>query len=371
MFAGTGVVITITAIPMTMMIDIQHLVSYSQSINKPGVCESIQIRESSGEVEMQNKDLVLGIDIGGTKTAFGFVDRQGTIYGAHTMATQSGQSAHDFMARLYPRIEEVREELSFPYRLCGVGIGAPNAHHDRGTIEKAVNLNWGDTVDFVALVKAYYDRPISITNDANAAALGEMLFGHARGMKHFLVITLGTGLGSGIVTNGRLLYGASGFAGELGHTVVEPDGRLCRCGKMGCLEAYVSAAGLVTTALELVCGCRDQTELRAMPDEEITAKRIFDLAMKGDAIALEAFDRTARILGMKLADAVAHLSPEAIFLSGGLSKAGDILRIPTQKHMNHFLFGAYQDTVKLLPSGLETDASAVLGAAALIWNDLT
>ncbi len=319
---------------------------------------------------MQNKDLVLGMDIGGTKTAFGFVDCQGTIYGAHTMTTQSGQSAHDFMARLYARIEEAREALTFAYRLCGIGIGAPNAHHDRGTIEKAVNLNWGDTVDFVALVKAYYNLPIAITNDANAAALGEMLFGHARGMKHFMVITLGTGLGSGIVTDGRLLYGASGFAGELGHTVVEPDGRLCGCGKRGCLEAYVSAAGLKTTALELMVGCRDQTKLGDMPNEDITAKQIFDLAMKGDAIALEAFDRTARILGMKLADAVAHLSPEAIFLSGGLSEAGDLLRIPAQKHMNHFMFGAYQDTVKLRPSGLETGASAVMGAAALIWNDL-
>ena len=236
---------------------------------------------------------------------------------------------------------------------------------------EAVNLNWGETVDFVALVRRYYSLPVSITNDATAAALGEMLFGNARGMKHFLVITLGTGLGSGIVVDGRLLYGASGFAGELGHTVVEADGRPCRCGKRGCLETYVSAAGLKKTALELLAERCDQTELRTMRYEDMTSQRIFDLAVEGDVIALEAFDRTARILGMKLADAVAHLSPEAIFLSGGLSEAGDRLLKPTEQYMKYFMFGAYRDTVKLLPSGLKTGESAILGASALIWNDLT
>jgi len=317
---------------------------------------------------MQDRDLVLGIDVGGTKTAFGFVDRKGAIYDATSMATKSFESAEDFMSRLYRRIEDVRAGLPFPYRLCGIGIGAPNAHHDRGTIEKAVNLNWGETVDFVALVRKYYGLPVSITNDANAAALGEMLFGNARGMKHFLVITLGTGLGSGIVADGRLLYGASGFAGELGHTVVDPDGRPCRCGKRGCLETYVSAAGLRKTALELLAERRDQTELRAMSYEDMTSQRIFELAVEGDVIALEAFDRTARILGMKLADAVAHLSPEAIFLAGGLSEAGDLLLKPTEQYMKDFMFCVYRDTVKLMPSGLETGASAILGASALIWS---
>ncbi len=319
---------------------------------------------------MQGKDLVLGIDIGGTKTAFGFVDREGTIFNATSMPTQANESADTFVSRLYLRIEEAQIALPSPYRMCGIGIGAPNAHHHRGTIEKAVNLNWGESVDFVRLMGKYYDLPVSITNDANAAALGEMLFGNARGMKNFIVVTLGTGLGSGIVADGRLIYGASGFAGELGHTVYDPDGWQCACGKKGCLETYVSATGLKRTALELLALRCEASQLREISCQDMTSKRIFDLAMEGDVIALEAFDRTARILGMKLADAVAHVSPEAIFLAGGLAAAGDILLKPTEQYMKDFLFRVYQGTVKLMPSGLETGASAILGAAALIWSEL-
>ncbi len=319
---------------------------------------------------MQDRDLVLGIDIGGTTTSFGFVDREGTIVNATSMPTQADESAQIFVSRLHQRIEEMRVGLPSPNRMCGIGIGAPNAHHERGAIEKAVNLNWGEIVNFVALIRKYYDLPVSITNDANAAAMGEMLFGSARGMKHFLVITLGTGLGSGIVVDGRLLYGASGFAGELGHTVVDPDGRECGCGKRGCLEAYVSATGLRRTALEVLASQCAASPLRSVSYEAMTAKQIFDLAVRGDGIALAAFDRTARILGMKLADAVAHLSPEAIFLAGGLAAAGDILLVPTEQYLNDFLFRAYRGKVKLLPSGLETGTSAILGAAALIWSEL-
>jgi len=318
---------------------------------------------------MREKDLVLGIDVGGTKTSFGFVDREGAIFNATPIPTQADESAQAFVSRLHRRIEEIRVSLPCPHRLRGVGIGAPNAHHDRGTIEKAVNLNWGDTVDFVGLIRQYYDLPVSITNDANAAAIGEMLFGSARGMKHFLVITLGTGLGSGIVTDGRLLTGASGFAGELGHTVVDPGGRECGCGKRGCLETYVSATGLRRTALELLASRCDPSPLRGVSYQDMTSKQIFDMAREGDIIALEAFDRTARILGMKLADAVAHLSPEVVFLAGGLAAAGDILLVPTEQYMNDFLFRVYQGTVKLMPSGLEAGTSAILGAAALIWSE--
>lgn len=185
---------------------------------------------------MTDRNLVLGIDIGGTKTSFGFVDREGTLIGATSMPTEAHDSAETFVSRLHHRIEEVRTGLPSPYCLCGIGIGAPNANYYRGTIEKAVNLNWGDSVDFVGLIQRYYDLPVVITNDAKAATIGEMIFGNARGMKHFLVITLGTGLGSGIVVDGRLLYGYSGFAGELGHTVVDPAGRQCECGKRGCLK---------------------------------------------------------------------------------------------------------------------------------------
>lgn len=319
---------------------------------------------------MQGRDLVLGIDVGGTKTSWGFVDQEGTIYNATAMPTQAVESVQTFVSRLHQRIEEIRISLPPAHRLRGIGIGAPNAHHDRGTIEKAVNLNWGEMVDFVGLIRKYYNLPISITNDANAAALGEMFFGNARGMKHFLVITLGTGLGSGMVVDGRLLYGASGFAGELGHTVVDPDGRECGCGKRGCLETYVSATGLRRTALELLASRCNSSPLREISDQNMTSQQIFDLALAGDTIALEAFDRTARILGMKLADAVAHVSPEAIFLAGGLAAAGDLLLKPAERYMNDFIFRVYRGTVKLLPSGLETGTSAILGAAALIWSEL-
>lgn len=319
---------------------------------------------------MQQIDLMLGIDIGGTKTSFGFVDRQGTMLDATSIPTQPNDSAETFVSRLHHEIEVLRVGLPSSHCLCGIGIGAPNANHYRGTIEKAVNLNWGQIVDFVALIRRHYDLPVSITNDANAAAIGEMLFGKARGMKHFIVITLGTGLGSGIVTNGQLLYGASGFAGELGHTVVDPEGRRCRCGKRGCLETYVSATGLKRTALTLLAERCDPSPLRAMSYREMTAKRIFYLAAKGDSIAQEAFDRTARILGWKLADAVAHVSPEAIFLAGGLAGSGDLLLQPTQRYMDDFLFGVYRGTVQLMLSGMEAGTSAILGAAALIWNEL-
>lgn len=319
---------------------------------------------------MSDKNLVLGIDIGGTKTAFGFVDRSSNILSAKSIETRPNDSADKFVSRLYDELEEARTGLPSDHRLCGIGIGAPNANYYRGTIEQAVHLNWGETVHFVELMRHYYNMRIALTNDANIAALGEMLFGHARGMKNFMVITLGTGLGSGTVVDGHLLYGSKGFARELGHTVVDPEGRQCRCGKKGCLETYASATGLVKTALLLTVEREDPSALRTMRAEAVTSKMIFELAKKGDKIALEAFDQTARILGMKLADAVALIGPEAIFLSGGLSMAGDILLKPTQHYMDDFLFRAYKGSVKLMLSGLEQGKSAILGAAALIWSEL-
>ena len=319
---------------------------------------------------MQDRDLVVGIDIGGTNTSLGFVDRSGRLIQASSLPTQAQDSPEIFAERLFQQIEELRTALPSLHHLCGIGIGAPNAHGCRGTIEQAVNLNWGETVDFVHLIRKYYDLPVSLANDANAAAIGEMLFGNARGMKHFMVITLGTGLGSGIVADGRLLCGASGFAGELGHTTVDPNGRQCGCGKRGCLETYVSATGLVRTSRWLLAKRYNPSPHRTMTVQEMTSQQIFKLAAAGDALALEAFDRTARILGMKLADAVAHLSPEAIFLAGGLAAAGDLLLKPTEQYMNNFLFRAFRGTVKVLPSGMQPGESAILGAAALIWNEL-
>lgn len=319
---------------------------------------------------MQRNDVVVGIDIGGTQTSFGFVNRRGAILACATMPTLPGNSAELFVARLCAQVADLSAKLPEDQLLCGIGIGAPNAHHGRGTLEKPVNLNWGDSVPFQQMIRAHYHVPVSLTNDANAAALGEMMFGGARGLKDFMVITLGTGLGSGIVVGGRLLYGASGFAGELGHTLVDPDGRLCGCGKRGCLETYVSATGLVRSTLELLALRWLPTPLRAMSLPEVTSKKIFELACDGDALALAAFDSTARILGMKLADAVAHLSPEAIFLSGGLSDAGDLLLKPAQRYLDEYLFGVYRGTVRLLPSGLASGTGAIMGAAALIWSEL-
>lgn len=315
-------------------------------------------------------DLVVGIDIGGTTTSFGFVDRGGALTFPTSMPTAAHDPAEALVSRLHRRIEEVRAGLPAGHRLLGIGIGAPNAHHDRGTIEHAVNLDWGESVDLVGLIKRHYELPVAITNDAKAAAVGELLFGGARGMKHFLVVTLGTGLGCGVVVDGRLLHGASGFAGELGHTLVEPGGRQCGCGRRGCLETYVSATGLRRTALALLAERRDPSPLRALNQHEMTAKRIHDLALEGDAIALEAFERTARILGLKLADAVAHTSPEAIFLAGGLAAAGGLLLEPTRRSLEEGLFGAYRGTVQLRLSSLEAGDSAILGAAALIWSEL-
>ncbi len=319
---------------------------------------------------MQRNDMVLGIDIGATETAFGFVDGHGKILTTAVMPTMADRPAEDFLPRLKIQIDALGKPLPEGFQLRGIGLGAPNAHPRRGTIENPVNLKWGAVVHLKSLLQAYYNLPIALTNDASTAAIGEKMFGSARSMKDFMVVTLGTGLGCGLVLNDRLHYGASGFAGELGHTTVDPEGRQCHCGKRGCLEAYVSASGLIRTALEMLALRNDPSRLRALKIVEITAKRIFELASKGDAIALSAFDQTARILGMKLADAVAHISPEAIFLTGGLASAGDLLIDPTARYLDEFLFSVYRGTVKIAPSGLPAGTGAVLGASALIWNEL-
>lgn len=319
---------------------------------------------------METRDVVIGIDIGGTKTAFGFVDRQGGLLAEASIATEASQPAHQLVARIHDKIGEVRAALESKIRFVGIGIGAPNANYYRGTVEKPVNLNWGASTNLVELFQQQYDLPVAVTNDANAAAVGELLFGAATGMRHFIVITLGTGLGSGLVINGELLYGHDGYAGELGHTVVDPRGRHCACGKQGCLETYVSAGGICRTVFSLLAERREASPLRAVSFQELTSKTVFDAARTGDPIALAAFDETARLLGMKLADAVAHTSPEAIFLCGGLAEAGDLLLKPTLVYMDGFLLHTFRGRVKLLPSGMASGAGAILGVAALIWHQL-
>lgn len=319
---------------------------------------------------MQTAHCVIGIDIGGTTTSFGLVDRHGALTCESIMATEASQPADSLVSRLYDAIEKLRMNLPGQTSISGIGIGAPNADYLRGTVENPPNLNWGASVNLVELFRRHYDLPVAITNDANAAALGELLFGGARGMKHAIVITLGTGLGSGIIVNGELLYGADGCAGELGHTTVVPDGRHCACGKRGCLETYVSATGLCRTVAELLGQRREPSTLRDVSFNNLTSKLIHEAACGGDAVALAAFETTARILGMKLADAVAHTGPEAIFLSGGLAAAGDLLIIPARRHLEEFLFTPYKGKVKLLRSELPEGSGALLGAAALAWHEV-
>jgi glucokinase len=315
--------------------------------------------------------VALGIDIGGTNTKFGFVDREGRVLSNGEIPTNAQEPATMLLARLAVTTEEAFETIKSKCDLKGIGIGAPNANYYRGTVENPPNLKWDGIVNLVELIQSkYHNLPVAITNDANAAAIGEMTFGAAKGMNNFIVITLGTGLGSGIVVNGDILYGHDGFAGEIGHTTVFADGRHCGCGKKGCLEAYVSAGGICRTVFELLAESREESKLRAMSFNDLTSKTLYELAQQGDPIAIQAFERTGHILGIKMADAVAHTSPEAIIFFGGLSSSWDLLYEPTKRSMEEHLFGIFRGKVKLLLSGLKEDNAAVLGASALIWNEL-
>jgi len=318
---------------------------------------------------MNQKETVLGIDIGGTNTKFGYVDQNGNLLAEGDMLTEAHRPADEFFERLHIQAENLFASKKNELKLVGIGLGAPNGNYYKGTIEQPPNLSWG-YVNVVEMLRRWYTIPVALTNDANAAALGEMLFGAAKGMKDFIVITLGTGLGSGIVSNGELIYGHDGFAGEIGHTIVDPDGRQCGCGRRGCLETYASASGIRRTMEELLKKPTPPSELRQIDFEQITSKRIFEAAQRGDKLALEAFEITGRYLGLKLADSVAHTSPEAIILFGGLAAAGDFIFSPTKKYMEEYLLGIFKNKVRLLPSSLPKGNAAILGAAALMWKQL-
>ncbi len=319
---------------------------------------------------MNKAAVTLGIDIGGTTTAFGFVDRVGNCLLEETFPTIAEEPAVQYVIRLSTHIREAYEKIYETHEMVGIGVGAPNANYYKGTVENPPNLKWDGITDLAGLIQQHYSVPVAITNDANAAALGEMKFGAAQNLKHFIVITLGTGLGSGLVVNGDLLYGHDGFAGEIGHTTVEPEGRVCGCGKRGCLEAYVSATGICRTMLAIFAERREESELRKVNANDLTSKMIFEAAQQGDVLALEAFQRTGRTLGIKLADAVAHTSPEAIILFGGLALAGAFIFEPAQKAMEEYMFCTFKGKVRLLLSGLVGKNAAILGASALIWNEL-
>lgn len=319
---------------------------------------------------MSKKHLVLGVDIGGTNTKYGLIDQKGSIIKRDSIETKAMDPAADLFERLFENVKKEFKPIADKYELVGIGIGAPNANYYKGTIENPPNLNWG-MVNVLDLVKKYFDVPVAITNDANAAALGEMKYGVAKGMKNFVQVTLGTGLGSGIVVNGELLYGADGFAGEMGHTTIVCDGRKCACGKRGCLETYVSAPGIKRTVYELLADSTDKSQLRDIPFNSLTAKNIFEAAQNGDKIAQSAFKQTGKLLGQAMADAVAYLAPEAFVIFGGLAQAGDMLLDPVKKHLENNLLKVWKGKIKILASGLPESDAAILGASALIWHELS
>jgi len=322
------------------------------------------------------KNVSIGIDIGGTNTAIGVVDRDGKVLVKDSIKTPTHGNISLFIDEITKSVRELANSvatLNPKIEILGLGIGAPNANYYTGNIEYAPNLSFKGVVPLVRLLEKNFPemKAIAITNDANAAAIGEMVFGGAQGMKNFVVYTLGTGVGSGIVVNGDLVYGHDGFAGECGHTVLIPDGRQCGCGGKGHLEAYCSASGMKRTAFELMAKYNATSSLLAdRCFNEMDSKLIFEAAEKGDKIALEVFELTGKWLGIGLTNTVHHLSPEAIFLFGGPTAAGSYLFKPTIDSMEHNLLPIFKNRVKVLPSQLKMGDAAIVGASALVYKEL-
>lgn len=312
----------------------------------------------------------IGIDIGGTNTIFGIVDSRGEIKYRGALSTNKYDNVADYIDALYETVRPTLDLINGDEHIRGIGIGAPNGNYYNGTIEYAPNLKWRGIIPFADLITAKFGLPAALTNDANAAAVGEMMYGAARGMKDFIMITLGTGVGSGIVTNGQVVYGHDGFAGELGHTIIIPNGRLHKGTNMrGTLETYASATGVRMTALEMLSRYPDENSLLHNYEEaEIDSRVVYECAMQGDKIANEVYKFTGEILGKALANFIMFSSPEAIILFGGLCKAGDLLTIPTLEHMEANILPIYQNKVKLIFSELKEADAAILGASALVWE---
>lgn len=319
---------------------------------------------------MEKQKITVGVDIGGTNTVFGFISKKGKSIFKGSLFTNPDEGAEKFISRLTKKIKNAFKNYSSEYTLSGIGIAAPMANHFSGTIEAPSNINWGK-VNFVEMMKKNFDIPIAITNDANAAALGEYEFGVGKGLKNFIVITLGTGLGSGFIFDGKLLYSEGGLAGEFGHSIVKPEGRQCNCGRMGCLETYASANGISRTVFELMAKYNDDSKLRNIPFSEITGQIINKLALKGDQIALKAFQYTGEILGKALANLAISFVPEAIILFGGLADAGELLFKPTRKNFEKNLLKNYKGKIKILKSSVPNGMSAVLGASSLVSKEIT
>ena len=313
--------------------------------------------------------LAIGIDIGGTGTKYGIVDRDGNVLFSAEMSTKKHKTVNTFIDELHQVVSEVIDKAGGVGRIKGIGVGAPNGNYYTGTIEYAPNLPWKGIVPLAKLIQDKFQLPVVLTNDANAAAIGEMMYGAAKGMKDFIMITLGTGVGSGIVANGHLIYGHDGFAGELGHTIVIPDGRIhAGTGKKGSLESYASATGVRLTAIEFLEKSKKPSLLKKVPAEMLDSKAVYDAAIEGDELAKEIFNYTGRILGIALANAVMTTSPEAIILFGGLTKSGDFILKPTRDSMEDNLIQVFQNKVRILISHLKEAHAAILGASALVWE---
>lgn len=315
------------------------------------------------------KPYVLGLDMGGTNSVLGVVDARGRVLARTSIKTKDYPNINDYVDALYEQAQHIIEPLGGFEILRGIGAGVPNGNYYTGMIENAMNLPW-QTVPFAHFMSERFGLPCRLTNDANAAAMGEMTYGAARGMKNFIMITLGTGVGSGIVIDGKVVYGHDGFAGELGHTcaVRGENARPCNCGKKGCLEAYASATGVARTAREILASTDKPTRLRSMKAEDITSYDVFMAAEAGDEVAKEIFDFTGTVLGQQMADFVAFSAPEAIILFGGLTKSGHWIMDPIVKAMNDNVLPLWRNKVKVIFSDLKEADAAILGASALAWE---
>lgn len=321
-------------------------------------------------MEQEQKPYVIGLDLGGTNSVFGIVDRRGTIIASTSVKTQEQNDVEVYVDNCCTALKKIIEEVGGIEKIQAMGIGAPDANYYTGIIDNPANLPWKGEIP---LAKMFSDRlgiPVALTNDANAAAIGEMAYGAAKGMKNFIMITLGTGVGSGIVVNGQVVYGSDGFAGELGHVIVDKssEARSCGCGRKGCLETYCSATGVARTAKMIVSSSERPTLLRNIPLDEITSKDVAIAAGQGDEVAKEIFEYTGKILGEACADFAAFSSPEAFIFFGGLTKAGDLLMDPIRKAYDENVLFLYKNKAQIIVSQLDDAGAAVLGASALGWE---
>lgn len=320
-------------------------------------------------MEYGAKSLVIGLDLGGTNSVFGVVDSKGEIIATTSIKTQAYPSVDQYIMGSVKAIKQIAEQVGGMEKIRAMGIGAPCGNYYKGTIEHAANLVWAKGI--VPLANMFVNElgiPVVVTNDAKAAAMGEMKYGVAVGMNNFVELTLGTGVGSGIVANGQLIYGFDGFAGELGHMIVEPDGRPCGCGRKGCLETYCSATGVVRTAIAMLEESPEATSLRDIATDKLTSYEVYKAAMAGDAMAQEVFKQTGRRIGIACANIATFLSPEAFIFFGGLAQAGELLLRPIEEAYNENVLSLYKGKARFLMSGLDGAKAAILGASAIAWD---